>query len=165
MSEIRIDAHELKRFLEDLDILENVIIPKAHRYMRISVDVLEAQIAARTPVGATGNLRSATATEIRGARLNITGEVTNPVLYAEPVERGRRPGKMPPVDAIEYWVIRKGIAAPGPESRATAWLIARAIGAHGTKGAHMFEEGLNASEPSILSLWRGLPGEIVRELR
>jgi hypothetical protein len=70
---------------------------------------------------------------------------------------------MPPVDAIEFWVIRKRIAPP-EEARGVAFLIARAIGAHGTQGAHMFEEGFRAAEPAVLNLWRGLPAEIAQEL-
>jgi hypothetical protein len=164
VSDITVDMHEVAKFLSDLGALEGTIIPLAHRYMRISVDTMEAEVVGRTPVGATGNLRGSIGTEIRGARLDIRGEVGTAILYGEPAERGRRSGRMPPVDPIEYWVVRKGIAPAGPESRNVAWLIARAIGHHGTKGAHMFERGFEAAEPKVLSLWRGLPDRIAQEL-
>jgi hypothetical protein len=161
--EIRIDLSEVEKFFKNLESMDRIVAPRAHRLMRISVDTMEAEVVGRTPVGATGQLRGATATEIRGTRLNLIGEVTNPLLYAPIVERGRRPGKMPPVDTIEYWVRRKGIAG-GEEARGVAFVIARAIGARGTKGAAMFWKGFEAAEPHVLNLWRGLPGEIVEAL-
>jgi hypothetical protein len=164
MSDITVDLHEVAKFLSDLGALEGTIIPLAHRYMRISVDTMEAEVGGRTPVGATSNLRGSIGTEIRGMRLNLRGEVGTSILYGEPAERGRRAGRQPPLDPIEYWVIRKGIAPPGPESRSAAYLIARAIGRHGTRGAHMFERGFEAAEPRVLNLWRGLPGKIAQEL-
>jgi hypothetical protein len=160
--EIRVDLHEVEKFLRDLGTIDRIVIPKAHRYMRISVDTIQAEVVARTPVN-TGALRGSIGTEIRGERLDLRGEVATSILYGEPVEYGRKPGKMPPVDAIEYWVIRKGIAG-GDEARGVAFAIARAIGRRGTKGAHMFEEGFKAAEPRVDNLWRGLPGEIAQEL-
>lgn len=162
MTDIRVDVSELEQFLGSLEDVERVVAPRVRRMMRISLDTIEAGVVARTPVN-LGLLRGSIGTEIRGARLNLHGEVATANLYAEPVEKGRRAGRMPPIDAIELWVVRKRIAPPD-QARGVAFLIARAIGAHGTQGAHMFEEGFRAAEPHVLNLWRGLPAEIVREL-
>jgi hypothetical protein len=70
---------------------------------------------------------------------------------------------MPPVDAIEMWVIRKGIA-PAGESRSAAYAIAKTIGEFGTQGAHMFERGFEAARRQVDNLWRGLPERIVTRL-
>lgn len=45
---------------------------------------------------------------------------------------GRPAGKMPPVQAIEKWVIAKGIASMGLQSSGLAWAIAKKIAAEGT---------------------------------
>lgn len=45
---------------------------------------------------------------------------------------GRPAGKMPPVAAIEKWVIDKGIASMGLQSSGLAWAIAKKIAAEGT---------------------------------
>ena len=115
--------------------------------MRVAVDHTLEQVAGRTPVN-YDLLRGSIATEVRGAAADIQGIVGTPLIYGWPVEAGRAPGKMPPVDAIEYWVIRKGIASP-PESQGVAFAIARAIGARGTVGRFMFEKGLEAATPVI----------------
>lgn len=88
--------------------------------------------------------------------------------YAIPVEVGREPGTMPPVDAIQQWVHDKGLGgrtrvvksgknagqerlvrAGAKVERAIAWAIAIKIKRQGTKGAHMFRDGAKASQPFI----------------
>lgn len=53
------------------------------------------------------------------------------------VEHGRKPGKMPPVSAIENWIRIKPVipdARTGkvPDTKQLAWMIARHIGEYGT---------------------------------
>jgi hypothetical protein len=49
--------------------------------------------------------------------------------YLRFVHSGRRPGaRMPPPDAIQAWMVRKGLSNP---SRGSAFVIARAIGRDG----------------------------------
>lgn len=132
-----------QRFAESPELVES----ETRRALRVSIDHLEEQVAGRWPVF-TGQGRGSTATEVRGSKTNLRGIVGTPLIYGLPVELGREPGKMPPVAAIEYWVIRKGIASP-PESRSVAFLIARAIGRRGTEGAFMFEKGWEASEGTV----------------
>lgn len=53
--------------------------------------------------------------------------------YAEYIEYGTDPReRMPPVDAIERWVRRKGIAS-GKDARGVAFAIARSIQKNGTE--------------------------------
>lgn len=156
--------------LEGLDELERafrksprLFDEEMNRAMRQALDLTEEQIAGRTPVN-IGQLRGSIATEIRGKAMDMRGLVGTPLIYGLPVETGRRPKKSPPpIDAIEYWVIRKGIA-PAGESRSVAFLIARAIGAWGTKGAFMFKEGLAAAEPRIADIFEGVPGRVLDRL-
>jgi len=129
-----------------------------------SVAIVEEQVVGLTPVGATGNLRQSITTEVRGAAFQkMRGYVFTPIAYGLPVEEGRAPGRFPPIDPIELWVIRKRIA-PANEARRVAFLIARSIARHGTKGAFMFERGLDKATPKVISIWDDLPVRIVEAM-
>jgi len=70
---------------------------------------------------------------------------------------------------IELWVIRKGLAPEGPESRRAAFAIARAIGqgrSSGTAntGAHMVERGFEAAQPAILKLLTAMVEDLLEML-
>ncbi len=47
-------------------------------------------------------------------------------------ERGRGPGKMPPVDSIVQWIADKGLAIPEKKRRGVAYAIALSIKNRGT---------------------------------
>jgi len=67
-------------------------------------------------------------------REHLRKEVIYRALHARFVEFGTDPReKMPPVDAIERWVVRKGLARKGKASRQTAWAIAKYIQKYGTE--------------------------------
>lgn len=55
------------------------------------------------------------------------------------VEKGRGPGKQPPLEKIEGWVESTGIAT-NISVRSLAFLIARKIGREGTEGKHLVED-------------------------
>ena len=110
--------------------------------MEEALAYMKGLVQGKTPVD-TGLLRGSIFTEIRGTMLDFHGVVApGPAVkeYASVMELGRRPGaRMPPVDAIVRWVIRKQIASGG-SARSVAFLIARSIGRKGIRGRHMFEE-------------------------
>ena len=65
---------------------------------------------------------------------HLRKEIIYRALHARFVEYGTDPReKMPPVDVIERWVVRKGIARKGKASRQAAYAIAKFIQTHGTK--------------------------------
>ena len=109
-----------------------------------SVLFVETTVAEKTPVGVTGELR----TGITGKVLSSTRGVVRPtgpgVTYADIREKGRRPGKFPPVAAIALWV--KGVIDP-ENVKAVAFLVARKIARFGYKGAFMFRDTEN--DPSV----------------
>ena len=78
--------------------------------------------------GATGEYRSGWFYQVWPKAL-VVGNHADHALY---VEKGRRPGKRPPMSAIQRWMAAKGIP-----SRA-AFPIARAIGKRGIKGRPCF---------------------------
>ena len=114
-------------------------------------DQVEAHFAKRkqiekpggfTPVGATGNLKSRIFGEARLQPRPIVLWGT-PEVYGPVVEEGRRPGSVPPPEALRPWVERK-LGVPSSESKGVAFLIARAIGRRGTPGRRVFERSAPA---------------------
>lgn len=143
----------------------------------------ERQIVQRTPANRS-RLRNAIATRQERTEDTVRGIVEVAGLpYAIPVEMGRLPGKMPPVDAIQRWVHDKGLGGrtrtvkrgknAGQEvlvrggakvERQIAWAIALAIKKRGTRGAHMFRDGADASRPFIRREFEGAMVRVRRRL-
>lgn len=85
--------------------------------------------------------------------------------YWEYIEYGRRPGKMPPISAIENWIRVKPIIPDSrigkvPDTRQLAFLIARKIGEEGTREYHDLENTLAAADPLI----EEIKDEIIKEI-
>ena len=62
--------------------------------------------------------------------------------YLQYVDEGRKPGKFPPLKALDKWIVRRGIASRDKKgkfiSRASVkFLIARSIAKNGIKGIHV----------------------------
>lgn len=118
--------------------------------MAQSVRLVQALVRAATPVD-TGALQRSIVAEVRGTALTgLVGRVASPLAYAPVVEWGRRAGAAPPpVAAIQAWAARR--LSDG--SRATAFVIARAIGARGLAGRHMFRDAAARGEGAVRRLW------------
>lgn len=77
--------------------------------------------------------------------------------YWKWVEYGRKPGKMPPIGAIENWirikpVIPNAVDGKVPDTKQLAWMIARHIGRVGTRAyypLHLTQTSVEAD--SIIS--------------
>jgi hypothetical protein len=158
---------DLAQPIEQAEKFEGEIGQMLYSTLLAGLSAIEQQVIARTPVN-FGHLRgSITRGEIVRHGRSLEGDVRTPSPYGLPVERGRKAGKWPPRDAIELWVVRKGLAQAGTrEAGAIAFLIARAIGQGRSKGtanvgAHMFEEGLAAAEPEIERLFSELLDDVV----
>jgi hypothetical protein len=91
------------------------------------------------------------------------GVVSNPVEHAIYAERGRGPGKIPPLAPIELWV-RRVLGIPAPESKQVAFLVARAIGRRGTKGAHAIDKGVAAVRGIVEADFRGVPDRVAARI-
>jgi hypothetical protein len=114
---------------------------------------LEGQTAQRVPVD-TARSRNAITSRIIDTPQRLAGIVeAAPLVHMPALEFGRRPGRMPPPQALEGWVRRK-MGVSGRDVRRVAFLVARRIGRRGTKGAHMFERGFKASVPYIRRSFR-----------
>lgn len=111
-------------------------------FIGLTIERGRTEIVKRSTTGWSGVLKGGYATEVRGRNTSRpVGIIANPIIYHDAVEDGRRPGKMPPVEALIPWVGSKLGVPPGPARRSVAFLIARKIGARGTEGQHMVEEG------------------------
>lgn len=90
------------------------------------------KILAENDKQVTGNL-------IRSLDFKILNDVNGLFLeilaapYFQYVDKGRKPGKMPPSGPIKKWVERRGIVIKGQSSAQTAFVIARSIGKKGIK--------------------------------
>ncbi len=161
--ELTIDTSGFDELINNLAALyPDAVADEIYATMELSVAAFEQAVKIETPVN-LGTLRGSIASEITGTPVDMTGTVMTPSPYGWPVERGRQPGKMPPPDAIELWVIRK-LGIQPPESKSVAFLIARSIGRKGTKGAAMFHKGFEAAYPHVVKLWQGLPDRVVKRV-
>lgn len=125
--------------------------------MNSSLQLLHGQVRDRAPVN-VGTLAGSINHQIRSPFPNLVGAVGSPLIYAPVMEYGREPGgKMPPIEPIKLWVIRK-LAVPIEEAEGVAWAIAKSIEKKGIEGRHYFQEGLKASEPHIKTLFAGAVG-------
>jgi hypothetical protein len=103
----------------------------------------QRQIQQRTPAD-TAVLRAGINTEVDSASVPQYARIGSNSNYAMFVEYDTKP-HWPPIAAITPWAERHGI---------DPYMVARGIAAHGTKGAHMFEFGLEAAKgrfPEFLS--------------
>jgi hypothetical protein len=149
---LNIDVSDLEEVTDDLDAYPMFVNQELTVAMEASLQLAEGQIAARTPVN-FGPLRSSIDYSIISPFPNLVGRIGSPLPYAIVMEEGRRPGaRMPPVDAIKLWVVRK-LKVPPQEADSVAFLVARSIARKGIEGRHMFAEGLEAAEPHIRQLF------------
>lgn len=170
-SDIRLDLSEFTEFVDMLNKdMVRISLEEARKLLKESLVFLEGNIKGRTPVN-TGKLHGSITHDIEISKNGLTGIVSSPLIYALPVEKGRKAGKWPPVQAIRAWVVRKGLASNPKEADSVAFLIARAIGQGRSSGimrpgggAKMFEEGFDAAEPQIRQKWEKLPDRVTKRL-
>lgn len=158
-----IDYNDLLAFAKDVhearSIIDNLMIDRVQK----SLDVFQQAVFVETPVGVSGNLRSSLMTYIEGVSLDWTGTLTTALPYGLPVEFGRDPGRLPPVAALELWVVRKW-GLQGEDATQAAWALARHIGKWGTKGAFMFQKGFDNALPAVMRLWDDLPDVVIKQV-
>jgi len=100
----------------------------------------------KAPTGVTMNLRGSILSELHGTPATRVQEVFSSVMYAPIQEKGRRPGKMPPVSALLVWVARK-MQVADKDVRTVAFFVARKIGREGTTGYRFFEQAFEQAAP------------------
>ena len=147
-----IDVSGLEDVQADIDAFPQDVGRELTVAMEAALQLLEGQVKVRTPVN-IGPLRDSITHSIVSPFPNLVGQVGTPLVYGIVMEEGRKPGaKMPPVDAIKLWVVRK-LGIPPEDADSVAFLVARSIARKGIEGKHMFREGLEVSEQPINQLF------------
>ena len=159
------DTADLDRLIAATQMAGPIVAGEMRATMDASVDLAQQQVRGNTPTGATGNLLQSIARDVFGTPLSLTGRVTTAAVYGEPVEFGRKPGSMPPVEqtGLELWVRRK-LGVPPNEVESVAYAIAISIKRKGTQGKFMFKKGFEASKPIIKKQWSDLPTRVVAKM-
>lgn len=108
---------------------------------------------------------ASTIVEVDGTSLMVSFNLED---YWKYVEYGRRPGKRPPIDAIEQWIKVKPIIPDPingrvPTTKQLAFLISRKIGMEGTKAQRPLEKAVYSDSMELLI--NQLKDEIVGQLK
>jgi len=104
----------------------------------------------------TGRLQNSITHRISGGGGNLTGEVGPSVKYGLYVERGRRPGRPPPVSAVAAWARRHGVSP---------FLVARAIGRKGVRPAPFLLPAYEKNKGRITDLFAKIGAKVVEAAR
>ncbi len=103
----------------------------------------------------TGRLGGSITHTISGGGANLSSRIGPSVAYGYWVEKGRRPGKMPPVSAIEPWARRHGV---------NAFMVARAIGRRGTTPRPFLVPAFTANVGRVSALFEALGLVVVNRM-
>jgi hypothetical protein len=103
----------------------------------------------------TGRLAGSITHAISGGGASLTSRIGPSVAYGLYVERGRRPGKPPPVSAIGPWARRRG---------ANPFLVARGIGRKGTRPRPFLVPALTQSQGRIVALFMKVGATVVARM-
>jgi hypothetical protein len=146
------------------------------------IALIERNVKRFTPVGvfgSQGGLLSTEHGEVIGKGTPIVkGIVATSSKYGEVIEKGRRAGKAwPPEGALLRWIVVKfniwgkasslkshKVLTPEQLAQSVEFIIRRKIGRKGFPGAHMFERGLNASEPGLQTIFDRRGFNIARKI-
>jgi hypothetical protein len=165
--ELDIDISEINELIKQFPEFQGIVFNEVEVAMVSSLFKFQELIQGNTPVGVSGNLRQSfipTKPILRGQVLS--GNVSTPLPYGLPIERGRTPGsKMPPVDAIELWVRRKlGVTE---DSRGVAFVVARKIAKSGFRkkqGYRMVEQAFEDGSPQAIKLFNAATEKAVDKI-
>jgi hypothetical protein len=133
----------------------SVLPTTMHQAMQGSLLLVEAD-ARRNVKRDSGRLQNSISYSITGSGANLTGRVGPSVKYGIYVERGRGPGRPPPVAAVAAWARRHGV---------NPFLVARAIGRKGVKPAPFLLPAFEKNRGRILDLFGKVAGRVVEVAR
>lgn len=103
----------------------------------------------------TGRNAGSITHRISGSGANLTSRIGPSTAYGYFAEKGRRPGKMPPVSAVEGWARRKGI---------DPFVLARSIARKGTKGKPYMVPSFQQNQGKVVKLFEGVAKKVVARM-
>lgn len=142
-----------------LEVVRSIMLD----HLNLGLQTVQGYIEDEVPVN-TGALSQSFISEVTGSQIaDMEGRVFSPLAYAIVIDQGRTPGaRMPPIDAIELWVKRKGIAKASNSNfgalseldqedtlRSLAWAIAKKIQRDGIKPAYFMQAGWDRAAPKV----------------
>lgn len=160
---------------------QRIIDEEMNRGMARALILSEAEISSETPVGVTALLRTGIRGHIYSPVAPYYGSVrvAGPaVKYAEVVEVGRDPGRMPPDAPIRRWLQitdkgkafiadvkqKYGIKTKKRALDSATWLKRKGVAEQGTRGAFMFEKSEKKLRPAINAIFERARQEIEKRL-
>jgi hypothetical protein len=114
-----------------------------------------------------GHMRRSISSKVNS---NVGSEITGQVgsnldsIYPSAMERGRQPGKMPPVEALMRWVELK-LGVPEADVRGVAFVIARSIARKGIQGRFFLAKALAVSVERITGFFLEAADAILRDMK
>lgn len=100
----------------------------------------------------TRRLMNSISHSIEGSGASLTGRVGPSARYGFWVERGRRPGRQPPIAAIAGWARRHGVSP---------FVVARAIGRRGTRPQPFVEPSIARNRQRLEAIFARVGGRVV----
>lgn len=92
---------------------------------------------------------------ISGGGANLTSKIGPSTAYGYYAEKGRKPGRMPPIAAIEGWARRKGI---------DPFVLARSIARKGTKGKPYMLPSFQQNQGRVIALFGKVATKVVARM-
>lgn len=89
---------------------------------------------------------------IGGGGVSLQSRIGPSVSWGIYVEQGRRPGKQPPIAAIEGWARRHGV---------NPYVLARSIGRKGTRKHPFMEPAFTQNSGRVIALFEALGAKVV----
>ena len=118
------------------------------------MEILGEELVKKLVAALKANDKSATGGLIKSVDYKIIKKQDEVILqliaadYLKYVDEGRKPGKMPPLKALDKWIIKRGIAPRDKKGKfipraSVKFLIARSIGKNGIKGIHVVRKTID----------------------
>ena len=101
--------------------------------LALGIERVMSVLIQRLPVGATGTLRRSIQREYNLTPVfDFNAKIYTTARHAKYAEKGRKPGALPPVDALQQWAKQRGL---------NPWAVAQGIAQHGTRRSRTREPG------------------------
>ena len=160
---IELDSKSLGEVLSKFEFAEFAASKYFGEALQESTLYTEANVEIRTPTGYSGYLKASISSQLLTELVgSMVGIVSTPAIYAPAAEKGSRP-HFPPIEALtgkleslDLWARQKGL---------NAFAVAKGIARKGTKGKHMFAEGMEASRAGVYSIFLAKAQEYLNSLK
>jgi len=152
--QLSVAVHGMDRVRKGLSAAPAEVAKATRDAMTTSLVLLEAD-QRRNVAQDTRRLMGSINHTITGSGGNLTGRVGPSVRYAYWVEHGRKPGRPPPTDAIAGWARRHG---------ANPFVVARAIGRHGTRARPFVAPSYTRNRTRIKKIFEDIGARVVARI-